>query len=79
LLLAELLLASPTELGRAILSREDAARLEELAQAAGLVPIATQAAAAVRDGFTSDAELLRILGSRGIARTVVPRSPGADG
>lgn len=79
LLLAELLLASPTELGRAILSREDAARLEELAQAAGLVPIATQAAAAVRDGFTSDAELLRILGSRGIARTAVPRGPGADG
>ncbi|MFM7072326.1 MAG: GspE/PulE family protein [Planctomycetota bacterium] len=63
LLLAELLLTSPTELGRAILSRDDAARLEQLAQAAGLVPIAAQAAAAVRSGLTSEAEVLRTLGS----------------
>lgn len=63
LLLAELLVTSPTELGRAILSRDDAARLEQLAQAAGLVPIAVQAAAAVRSGLTSDAEILRTLGS----------------
>ncbi len=63
MLLAELLLASPTDLGRAILSREDAARLEELACAAGLVPIAAQAAAAVRHGRTTHAEVLRTLGS----------------
>jgi type II secretory ATPase GspE/PulE/Tfp pilus assembly ATPase PilB-like protein len=62
-LLAELLLASPTELGRAILSREDAARLEQLACAAGLVPIAERAAAAVREGNTTEAEVLRTLGS----------------
>ncbi|MEY4178715.1 MAG: hypothetical protein RLY70_2289 [Planctomycetota bacterium] len=79
LLLAELLLASPTELGRAILSREDAARLEQLAQAAGLVPITAQAAAAVRDGVTSDAEVFRILGSRGNSLFAVAGRPGAEG
>jgi general secretion pathway protein E len=77
MLLAELLLASPTDLGRAILSREDAARLEELACAAGLVPIAAQAAAAVRHGLTTHAEVLRTLGS-GRQHLVTPAdgSPG---
>jgi type II secretory ATPase GspE/PulE/Tfp pilus assembly ATPase PilB-like protein len=62
MVLAELLLTQPTELGRAILSRDDASRLEQLARATGLVPIADQALAAVEAGLTSPLEVRRVLG-----------------
>lgn len=60
--LAELLLAEPTELGRAILSRNDAPRLEELAVQCGMVTLGQRAAAAVEAGWTSPAEVRRVLG-----------------
>ncbi|MFO0870623.1 MAG: ATPase, T2SS/T4P/T4SS family [Pirellulales bacterium] len=62
LVLAEWLRTEPTELGRAILSRDDAAHLARLARAAGLVPVAQQALAAVESGHTSALEVRRILG-----------------
>ncbi len=62
LVLAELMESSPTELGRAILSRDDAGRLEELAIQAGMVPIRQQATRAVEAGETSAQEVRRVLG-----------------
>ncbi|MFO0902635.1 MAG: ATPase, T2SS/T4P/T4SS family [Pirellulales bacterium] len=62
LVLAELLLTENSELGRAILSRDDAARLEQLARQGGLVPIYEQAVAAIRDGLTTPIEVRRVLG-----------------
>ena len=72
MVLAELLLTQPTELGRAILSRDDASRLEQLARDSGLVPLADQAIAAVQAGLTSPREVRRVLG--GAIRT----SPAPD-
>ncbi|MFN0055119.1 MAG: GspE/PulE family protein [Planctomycetales bacterium] len=62
LLLAEMLLPEQTELGREILSRSDAARLEQSAIAAGMVPQLSRGCAAVEAGLTSPAEIRRILG-----------------
>ncbi len=62
LVLAEWLRTEATELGRAILSRDDAASLARLARAAGLMPVAQQAVAAVEAGHTSALEVRRILG-----------------
>lgn len=62
LAIAELLVAEATELGRAILSRSDAAQLEELARQNGLVPLRDQALAAIRAGRTSPVEYRRVLG-----------------
>jgi len=62
LVLAEMLEPKPTELGRAILNRDDAARIEALAKQAGLVPIAQRAQAAVEAGWTSALEVRRVLG-----------------
>jgi type II secretory ATPase GspE/PulE/Tfp pilus assembly ATPase PilB-like protein len=65
LIIAEMLLPEPGELGRAILSRSDAAQLEELAVQAGMVTRWKRAEAAVASGWTSPAEVRRVLGFRG--------------
>jgi type II secretory ATPase GspE/PulE/Tfp pilus assembly ATPase PilB-like protein len=64
-LLTEMLSPEPSELGRAILSRSDAARLEELAVAAGMVTQYNRACQAVAEGLTSPAEIRRVLGCDG--------------
>jgi type II secretory ATPase GspE/PulE/Tfp pilus assembly ATPase PilB-like protein len=60
--LAELLQASPTELGRAILSQSDAPQLEQLAIEAGMISICKRAKTAVESGTTSPSEIRRVLG-----------------
>jgi len=65
LVLAEMLEPQPTDLGRAILNRDDAARIESLAREAGLVPIAQRAHSAVEAGWTSALEVRRVLGLGG--------------
>jgi len=60
--LAELLLAEATELGRAILSRSDAPQLAALAAEAGMTPIWKRALAAVESSSTSPSEVRRVLG-----------------
>jgi type II secretory ATPase GspE/PulE/Tfp pilus assembly ATPase PilB-like protein len=62
LVLAEMLLPEPTELGRAILSRLDVAQLEALAVASGMVSRWERARLAVEAGLTSPAEVRRVLG-----------------
>lgn len=64
-LLTEMLLPQQNELGRAILSRSDAAQLEELAVEGGMVTQWRRACAAVREGWTSPAEVRRVLGFAG--------------
>ena len=60
--LAELLTVERNDLGRAILSRSDAASLEELAIASGMVSRWSRAIEAVETGTTSPAEIRRVLG-----------------
>jgi general secretion pathway protein E len=60
--LAELLSVERNDLGRAILSRADAATLERLAVESGMVTRWQRACDAVRDGRTSPAEVRRVLG-----------------
>ena len=60
--LAELLLAQPTDLGRAILSRSDAPQLEQLAVQTGMVTLWQRACQAVEQGLTSPEEVRRVLG-----------------
>jgi type II secretory ATPase GspE/PulE/Tfp pilus assembly ATPase PilB-like protein len=60
--LVEMLTAQRTELGRAILSRSDAASLHRLAVQAGMIDRWQRACQAVRDGRTSPAEVRRALG-----------------
>ena len=62
MVLAELLVPQRTELGRAILSRSDAATLERLAAAAGMITRWQRGYEAVRQGLTSPMELRRVLG-----------------
>ncbi|HUY31191.1 MAG TPA: GspE/PulE family protein [Pirellulales bacterium] len=62
MLLAEMFTAERNELGRAILSRSDAARLESLAVEAGMVTRWQRACQAVEAGLTSPAEIRRVLG-----------------
>ena len=61
-LLVEMLTPAKTELGRAILSRCDAATLESLAVESGMVTRWQRAYQALRDGRTSPAEIRRVLG-----------------
>ncbi len=61
-LLTEMLLPEQSELGRAILSRSDAAQLEQLAVEAGMVTQYNRACQAVSAGLTSPAEVRRVLG-----------------
>jgi type II secretory ATPase GspE/PulE/Tfp pilus assembly ATPase PilB-like protein len=70
--LAELLTVERNDLGRAILSRSDAAALEQLAVESGMVSRWTRAIAALESGVTSPAEIRRVLGFH------TPPSP-ADG
>jgi type II secretory ATPase GspE/PulE/Tfp pilus assembly ATPase PilB-like protein len=58
----EMLTAERTDLGRAILSRSDAAALERLAIEAGMVTRWERAYEAIRQGVTSPAEVRRVLG-----------------
>jgi type II secretory ATPase GspE/PulE/Tfp pilus assembly ATPase PilB-like protein len=60
--LVEMLMPEPSELGRAILSRLDAATLERLAIEAGMKSRWQRGCEAVRAGLTSPAELRRTLG-----------------
>jgi general secretion pathway protein E len=62
LLLAEMLTAQPSEIGRAVLSRDDSARIEQLAVSLGMVTRWQRAFAAVESGATSPAEVRRVLG-----------------
>jgi general secretion pathway protein E len=62
MLVAEMFTAEPTELGRAILSRSDASRLEALAVEAGMVTRWQRAYQAVEAGQTSPGEIRRVLG-----------------
>jgi len=62
LVLAEMLVPEPTDLGRAILSRSDVASLEALAVRSGMVSRWERARLAVEDGLTSPAEIRRVLG-----------------
>ncbi|MEE8451056.1 MAG: GspE/PulE family protein [Thermoguttaceae bacterium] len=61
-LLAEMLVTTRTELGRAILSRSDSAQLEQLAVESGMVTRWDRARRAVEAGETSPAEVRRVLG-----------------
>ena len=70
LVLAELLTAEPTDLGRAILSRGDTAYLEQLAVASGMVTRWQRACEAVEAVLTSPAEVRRVLGFADSARRV---------
>jgi type II secretory ATPase GspE/PulE/Tfp pilus assembly ATPase PilB-like protein len=65
IVLVEMLRPQPTELGRAILSRSDAATLDRLAVQAGMVTRWQRACQAVRDGLTSPQEVRRVLGFSG--------------
>ena len=60
--LAELLLAQPGDLGRAILARSDVLQLEELAVQGGMVSLMTRAVEALECGATSPAEVRRVFG-----------------
>jgi general secretion pathway protein E len=60
--LAELLEPEPTELGRAILSRSDAAQIETLAIDLGMISRWQRAVESVEAGWTSPAEIRRVLG-----------------
>ncbi|HEV3418304.1 MAG TPA: GspE/PulE family protein [Pirellulales bacterium] len=62
MVLAEMFTADASELGRAILTKSDAAALERLAIAAGMVSRWQRAIAAVELGATSPAEVRRALG-----------------
>jgi type II secretory ATPase GspE/PulE/Tfp pilus assembly ATPase PilB-like protein len=61
-ILAEMIEPGQDELGRAILSRSDAARLEQIAVEAGMIPQSMRGEEAVNEGLTSPHEILRVLG-----------------
>jgi type II secretory ATPase GspE/PulE/Tfp pilus assembly ATPase PilB-like protein len=60
--LAEMLQAEASDLGRAILDRSDAGQLEQRAVQAGMVTRWQRALAAVEAGVTSPQEIRRVLG-----------------
>ena len=60
--MVEMLVPQRSEVGRAILSRSDAATIQQLAIDAGMVSRWQRACQAVRDGWTSAAEVRRVLG-----------------
>lgn len=62
LVLAEMLKADKSELGRAILSKSDSSQLEALAVQNGMVPCWQRALEAVLHGDTSPAEVRRVFG-----------------
>ena len=77
LVIAEMLLPQPNEVGRAILSREDASQLEQRAIAAGMMTRWQRAAVAVEAGHTSPAEVRRVLGFSGDSAADTNREPRA--
>lgn len=62
MVIAEMLVAEPGELSRAVLSKSDAGHLEKLAVQAGMVTRWQRACLAVESGATSAAEVRRVLG-----------------
>ncbi len=62
MVLAEMLQAEPTEVGRAILVRSDAAHLERLAVESGMITRWSRAVEAIQAGQTSPQEVRRVLG-----------------
>lgn len=62
IVLAEMLVPEKNEIGRAILSRSDVARLEALAVEAGMTGLWERARRAVEDGLTAPTEVRRVLG-----------------
>jgi type II secretory ATPase GspE/PulE/Tfp pilus assembly ATPase PilB-like protein len=69
--LAEMLLADRSQLGRAILSRDDAATLARLAVQSGMVPLWQRGVEAVVSGTTSPAEIRRVFGFSAQAEAAV--------
>ncbi len=67
MVLAEMLVPAPTDLGRAILSRADVSQLEALAIASGMISRWERARRAVEAGQTSAAEVRRVLGISDLA------------
>jgi general secretion pathway protein E len=65
IVLAEMLVTEPTEIGRAILSRLDTPQLEALAIESGMISLRERARKAVEEGLTSPAEVRRVLGIEG--------------
>lgn len=63
LLLCEFLRPDLAELGRSILNREDATRIEELAVSAGMIPLKERVRMAVEAGLTTTEELVRVFGT----------------
>jgi general secretion pathway protein E len=64
-LLVEMLTLSRSELGRAVLSRSDSATIERLATESGMITRWQRACHAVENGWTSPAEVRRVLGLSG--------------
>ena len=62
IVLSEFLSPDQSEVGRAILSRNDTSQLEALAQQAGMVTRWQRAAVAIHAGLTSPVEIRRVLG-----------------
>jgi type II secretory ATPase GspE/PulE/Tfp pilus assembly ATPase PilB-like protein len=62
MVLAEMLTPDPAEVGKAILERFDVSRLEKTAIEAGMVTRWDRARSAVEEGWTSPAEIRRVLG-----------------
>ncbi|SFI06457.1 GspE/PulE family protein [Planctomicrobium piriforme] len=62
LMLCELLLPELSDLGRAILNRDDAEHLQELAVEAGMIPLRERGHLAVEAGLTTLEELTRVFG-----------------
>jgi type II secretory ATPase GspE/PulE/Tfp pilus assembly ATPase PilB-like protein len=62
MILAEMLVPEKNDIGRAILSQSDVARLQALAVEAGMVSLWERARVAVEAGLTSPAEVRRVLG-----------------
>ena len=60
--LAELLMPDSEPVARAVLDRAEVRRVEDAAVEGGMIPLLDRAEAAVADGLTDPAEILRILG-----------------
>ena len=63
-MLAELMKMSAAEIGQAILQRHEVQQIQTLAQSAGMVSLHDRALNAINEGWTSPAEVRRVLGFR---------------
>jgi type II secretory ATPase GspE/PulE/Tfp pilus assembly ATPase PilB-like protein len=70
-LLTEMLVPDRPELRRAILAREDADTIEQLAVAGGMASLWQAACDAINQGMTSPAEVRRVLGFRDRGQTKI--------